>query len=397
MTTTTPHPPATCPACGTDTRPGSRFCGGCGATLTAATSTELVPVPAAPPAVAKGRGRWEWTRRRVLIAGVCVLAVAAGVGLFLTRQSTGDRAADGPVRAFYDALAAGDAPAATAVIKGAASGGPLAIDQGWDISSPLWTDPAALSTGYQPPTDVVYDISHGVAEGREQRPNMSEATVVARYTLDGHQVTDRWIVERETEGLERAWSVVNVRFAGVRLTSWADTYEVQVAGVRVAGGVEHMPPGIYDVALTDHPLFEDFATQLVIGNFDGVSAGPELSLRESVVTDVRGQVDRLITRCLDEAPPIDLDACPIDFGNPVDAKHAAHDREWEVVAEPEYEVKLWEDSGAVTVELVAAGQIRAEYRNAVKQRQTVRADIVPSGPVTVDPHTGRPVWTYQPK
>lgn len=96
MTTEATLPNMTvCPSCATPTRPGEKFCGGCGTSVSAAVATApvvaLAPPHTAPTAENRFIGAWAATRRRpsrpvVLTAVAMAVAIAVAVGLLVAND-----------------------------------------------------------------------------------------------------------------------------------------------------------------------------------------------------------------------------------------------------------------------------------------------------------------------
>lgn len=402
-----------------------RFCANCGAPLDAETTDQaeasvddaggaLVPVSKDTDdgAAAGGGSRSWWTRRKVIVVSVVVLLVAAAAGAFLLRQSSGTRAPEGPVLAFFEALSDHDGAAAGKLLDEASS-----LDSGELGDSPLWSADA-LTSGYEAPTNVkVEAVEHftekdegelkqkfpGINdEGVPKRPDMDSAHVSVSFDLGDKRIEQDWILLRETEGVERDYRVMNVDVGYIDLGNVSG--KATVANAPVSGRIV-APPGIYDVTVTDSPLYEDASGELVVepsGSQETTSATPaaetltDLKLREDVSEAVDEQIGDRIAECAKKQDDYTTggeytDRCPWVLEDLLDEQRAPGET-WKVVDEPRYEVKV--DGSQVVVETTHAGKAEATYSNALGDDKTMTALLIPNGTVAVD--DGDVTWTYEP-
>ena len=372
----------TCPRCGATGRAEAKFCAGCGNQFDTGPSTGLVPVDKPAAAEVTPTVGW-WNRRRVIIASVVVLAVIAGLGVYLMRQSTGDRTPDGPVREYFTALAAGDGPVAAALLEEANMGGADVL------SSPMWAD-GALADGYTAPHHVALDVSYGQANGIDQRPNMDYATVTARYVVDETEVVQQIGMTRGEGMVERPWSIRSIDL-GLLSTGDEDT-GMDIAGTHQAGQF-WAPPGTYEVSMSGSVLLEDASGQVTVTPTvgDGMAdvAQLDLTVRPEVVETVDEQIRGRIDECADAGPPLDLETCPWLIG--ATYTNRAISVRWNVESYPV--VTLDVSDGDVMVTVVEPGIATAKYKRMDDQVETIAADLYPAGIVTAD-HSGQVSWTY---
>jgi hypothetical protein len=167
----------TCTECGTAGQAQAVFCRKCGTRL--------------PPSAHAARGRLRvlksW-RGRLAVAVVVAFALAADAAVW-TRHATGGQP-DGPVRAWFAALAARDTAAAATVRPG------LEVLRDNVLHSPVYTPPAGLQivhTAYAPSRDP------------QQRPNHDIAFVTVRYQIAEDRFEQTIAVNRTGSGLNRSW------------------------------------------------------------------------------------------------------------------------------------------------------------------------------------------------
>jgi hypothetical protein len=260
-----------CPACGEAASDATYlFCTACGARLDGE-DRALVHVPKGSRAAAlldaeeTSEGSWWRRYRRLLIIGT-VVAVAVGAGGFVSWQWAGFRTADGPVRSFFAALEDGDGPGAAALLADAVFLNDNTIGTDEEIlASPVWTA-GALDAGYTAPELETVDVEYFMdAKGVERRPDKSLARAAVEFTLNDERFTMEFLMERETEGLNRAWTIGAVAMGLVPIGGSGG--EVRVANTDVDGAV-FAPPGVYEVAVTGSALFDDTAGQVMIGGED---------------------------------------------------------------------------------------------------------------------------------
>jgi hypothetical protein len=451
--------PRVCPACGTPASDATfLYCTECGARLDGE-ERALVHVPKGSRAAAlleeedeqtKGGSWWKRHRRLLIIGTVAVLAV--GAGGFVTWQWTGFRTADAPVRSFFAALEDRDGPAAAALLGEAAF---LNSDvRGTDeeiLASPLW-QAGALDAGYTPPDLESVNVDYFLdAKGVEQRPDKSMASATARFTVDGEAFDMEFLMQRETEGLDRIWAIGSVTMGLVPIGGSGG--DVKIANVAVDGGV-HAPPGLYEVTVTGSALFADAAGQVMIGGedyadgsggdaapadepsaivstgspdgydadeYDDLLGGDETPLDGSswnlVTTSnleyhldpgAAATVDEQIRTTIDAcAAPhgLDLEACPfVPLGldetvAPSIVSALEGGSEWTVTAYPEIELVV-DAAGRVGVQVIEVGTATGTYLGPEEGQglslpwEDYEAELIPYGSVTVD--DGQVVWTYTP-
>lgn len=239
-----------------------------------------LPLPAhvpAPPPVPRHRRR---PVGRLLLAALLCAALATGLGLTAAHRSAARSGPESVVRAFFQALADGDAPAALALAD-------HPPDSPWLTSTVLGQQlRAAPITGIS-----VLDSSR----------LETTATVRVRYQLrypDGpREVTDTARLVRHGS----SWRLVRV--AGpVRVTAGsADAGRLRLAGRRLPPALVLLFPGALPLAV-DPPALQAVA---VSGELPVVRLAPDALVaraRVSIPPALRAQavqaVDRLVARCL---------------------------------------------------------------------------------------------------
>lgn len=356
-------PPATdgrvCGSCGAAAAAADRFCGSCGADLDARGS------------------RWSsWRRPRTLvIGGVVVVLVAAAGGFFLWRGGA-EAAIVAPVEAYFSALADHDGPAAGRAVATA----------GDEAESPLWGK-GALAKGYDPPAEVAYTVDYesDVEAEKIDAGHPDSKLVEVTYTLDGQDETQFFGVTYTDGG---AWELTSAGLTVLQVAGdEGEAFTLNIAGLENVHGAVPSPPGVYDVAASNHPLFDDTGQPVTVGppSPDDSPVHLDLQVSDEARAAVVDQVNTRIEWCIDQAPPLATDDCPWkDTGaEVVDAKG------WKVVDEPVVKVALGDD-GEVWAETTEPGKA-----TATADGETVTAGLVPAGPVTVDPHSGEAMWSYE--
>lgn len=372
-----------CGACGAALEPGARFCRACGAAVESL-------VPGTEVAAVDQRRLGPRLRRQLVVAGVVVLVVAAGL-LVLSRVQNTAGSPEVPVRAWFAALQARDTAAARELRGGA---NVLAGD--------------ALADGYVPPHGLeILGVAYGAPDEVNKRPNKNVAYVSVRYQV-GDQVVDGLIeVWRDRDGLVREWSlgdgalgpvdvlsplVDSARLAGAKVRTWPD-------GERNSGTVDAVwaPPGIYTVTAAEgDPLWVAEPAQVTVlaGQLSPsrtTAVALELSARPEAVAEIGKQIRARVDECA-RRDELALYDCPFSYSGleAIGATEVA----WRVDSYPEITLKPAENpyrsNGSAEVITVKSGRATATFSNrGTPDSRTV--DIAAWGSVKVM-KDGRLCW-----
>jgi len=402
----------TCPRCGAPAAAAARFCRACGAPIGAGpapvAAPEPVPVPGPVPAPAPevrtdalAPTRAWWNRRPrdrtpwLAGLGVALLVVLALVGyLAAVAVSNARYPPDQPVRALFAALADRDTAAAAALAT---------------CTTPACTG-AALSTGYEPPTDLqVGEISYGDPSDSTRRPDKSIAYVPVTYRLGGAAQAVTMRVQRTGTGLARPFRIMSGATGRLAVTA-GRLDQVQLGGATVPTGEQGVTvlPGRYTVqAPAGDPLFA--AAPATPAHVDvPATADPRatpvtlqlpVQIRPNVVDQVDEQVDVFLTACAQQ-DTLTPAGCPFRAPGIVIGEAGVR---WHIDQAPVLEVVPADEPGPTdppaVVRTITPGRVTVTYaaftsvagaRSTVTRQLPVRI----GGTVDVDPaQPGRIVWS----
>jgi hypothetical protein len=307
-----------CTSCGSpEVRPDGR-CARCGAPLletpkagprvTPAPSRTRIALPVAAPATpqveAVAAAPWwlkHGERWQLIIGAVVVILcmVVLGGYLVVVKINNARYPPDKPVLELFAALQARDG-AAAARLAGCASP----------------SCPAAVSAGYQPPTDVrVTKVQYLNAE--DGRTDTSHAAVKVTYQLAGTGEQQTTIqVQRSGTLLKRPFKIVSGASGHVTLTAAAQVDRVHLGSLDVAvadeqrsaqqsGEPVRLLPGTYTARLPDDdPLFAaaggDVRVDVAAHPDDLAQPLPitmDVQIRPEITAAVDAQVEQLLTSC----------------------------------------------------------------------------------------------------
>ncbi len=381
----------TCPRCGTENRPGARFCRACGTALTTATPRLRLRLPRLP------------RRRKLWIAGIAGAVLLVLCGGYLVLQDTW-YTPDEPVRQLFAALSARDA----AALAGMDECGTVCAAGG-------------LSRGYQPPTGLqIVGVDYGGAapDDPTRRPDRNRAAVRVRYQVAGRWYDDVVGVERPDAGFLRRWGLAGPPGGYLQVVS-DGLAKATVAGATVdtvapAPDLPHdvgrtfVPPGVYTVGGTESALWETVpVTVTVAGDLNrfGPDAGQRVTLdlrvKPTVVDQVRQQIHQRIDVCAAKAsfspvadPSSIVSDCPFSA---LENYTLTQNLKWTVLDYPDIELRIGDDH-TVGVKTVKPGHARLDYeysydilepRRWTPTSQTV--EVSPGGTVVED--NGAVVWS----
>lgn len=391
-----------CARCGAQPTPAGEACRDCGhgKLPDEGTGMRVTPAPASlvtllPPgepdepsgAVVTAAPSW-WLRpghRGQLLVGTSVtLAVILALAGYVTMVSLNNarNPPDKPVKEFFAALSARD--------------GALAAQL---ANCTTWPCATVLSEGYDPPTDVQIIATSYTGAGRR---DTSVASVRVAYRLPSGAQTADIRVQRSGNLLSRPFHIVTGATAQVAITA-AHVTTIRLGPVMVPTTARTRQaltvlPGTYSAQVTDDdPLFASAAGPV---RFDVTAPADDkvlpievavpVQVREDVVTDVRHDMQTLITGCVEQDvlhPP----GCPFEVPGIV---IGARNVEWQIVQMPVVDVVPADEPtpgvGTASVRTVTPGQVAVTYTaytSAAGDRQTVhrRLPVEVQGSVTIDP------------
>lgn len=314
-------------------------------------------------------------RRRLLIgpiigAAAVMLLVIAGVAVVAALN--GHRTAAAVAQEYFEALAAGDADTAKALVETTDSG---------DRTDLLTDD--ILGTA----TELITDVDVRPAD---DPLDTFDQTVIVTYTLAGEQHTDEVVVRRgESEwGVLRTWQMpASIVPEATILTDGERPFTIAGADID-SGTTVWIFPAVYPVAAAQSEYFELEQDTLEIGDPQGSFTRLGIGYTPALVDEAQEQVNTLLDECAatetnswSDAADASPSACPLRVVVP-DAGGTAEGT-WEILEYPVIELRdgasLLTTSGGRAAFTPEGSSTRVEMARGIELLGTI--DITETGPI----------------
>ncbi len=272
----------------------------------------------------------------------------------------------------------------------------------------------ALTSGYQPPTNMHIDRTNGEIDGAH---GSKQTSITVSYDLDGHRVTTDITLEYRKQGLFTGyWSITEppgrtLTFPGPtqRTITVANAHLPPIAADTPA--TVWAPPGVYTISQPGTALLEPSQLTITVDGTYTATTGDKqqpttVTLPDTIKPAVSGQVHTDVKEHLDAcaaqrvfAPDTDPTpgtphTCPLQHST----RYAiTDDPTWTILQYPQIHLEPMPD-GSLTVTTTTAGRAAIHYRWTLYLREPRQwydadavEDIIISGKVTAE--QGAPTWT----